>query len=222
MHVDERRDPDSPRRSGRRSPRCACTLPPSATRGWPRSWTPPTRTTRLKARWHVAQVNADRLDMSDHSWVHLQIVLNRALHLFRLLPPPRREVRDGGHLRHARRRRRGGDRRRLPAARSRHVDPPHRPRGLQPLPRPAAPRPPAGGLRRARAHGDRERDRARDHRPPQRRPPAHARSRCRAGGGRAGHGARPLARRDRAAAEHARASRPRRSTRCASSTASAS
>src|SRR5262245_31344608 len=35
----------------------------------------------LKARWHVAQVNADRLDMSDHSWVHLQIVLNRALHL---------------------------------------------------------------------------------------------------------------------------------------------
>ncbi len=41
--------------------------------------------TALKARWHVAQVNADRLDMSDHSWVHLQIVLNRALHLFRLL-----------------------------------------------------------------------------------------------------------------------------------------
>jgi metal-dependent HD superfamily phosphatase/phosphodiesterase len=41
--------------------------------------------TPLKARWHVAQVNAERLDMSDHSWVHLQIVLNRALHLFRLL-----------------------------------------------------------------------------------------------------------------------------------------
>jgi uncharacterized protein len=40
---------------------------------------------QLKARWHVAQVNAERLDMSDHSWVHLQIVLNRALHLFRLL-----------------------------------------------------------------------------------------------------------------------------------------
>ena len=39
---------------------------------------------QLKARWHVAQINADRLDMSDHSWVHLQIVLNRALHLFRL------------------------------------------------------------------------------------------------------------------------------------------
>jgi metal-dependent HD superfamily phosphatase/phosphodiesterase len=41
--------------------------------------------TALKARWHVSQINADRLDMSDHSWVHLQIVLNRALHLFRLL-----------------------------------------------------------------------------------------------------------------------------------------
>ena len=41
--------------------------------------------TALKARWHVAQINADRLDMSDHSWVHLQIVLNIALRLFRLL-----------------------------------------------------------------------------------------------------------------------------------------
>ncbi|HET6548192.1 MAG TPA: HD domain-containing protein [Solirubrobacter sp.] len=41
--------------------------------------------TALKARWHVQQVNAQRLDMNDHSWVHLQIVLNRALHLFRLL-----------------------------------------------------------------------------------------------------------------------------------------
>jgi metal-dependent HD superfamily phosphatase/phosphodiesterase len=40
---------------------------------------------RLKARWHAAQVTAERLGMSDHSWVHLQIVLNRALRLFRLL-----------------------------------------------------------------------------------------------------------------------------------------
>src|SRR5829696_8070020 len=39
----------------------------------------------LKARWHAAQVTAQRLDMNDHSWVHLQIVLNRALQLFRLL-----------------------------------------------------------------------------------------------------------------------------------------
>src|SRR3954452_4982916 len=40
---------------------------------------------QFKARWHVQQVTAQRLDMNDHSWVHLQIVLNRALHLFRLL-----------------------------------------------------------------------------------------------------------------------------------------
>jgi uncharacterized protein len=41
--------------------------------------------TQLKARWHAAQVTAERLGMSDHSWVHLQIVLNGALRLFRLL-----------------------------------------------------------------------------------------------------------------------------------------
>ena len=39
----------------------------------------------LKARWLAQQVTAERLEMSDHSWVHLQIVLNRALHMFRLL-----------------------------------------------------------------------------------------------------------------------------------------
>ena len=40
---------------------------------------------QLKAWWHVAQVNADRLGMSDHSWVHIQIVVNIALRLLRLL-----------------------------------------------------------------------------------------------------------------------------------------
>ena len=40
---------------------------------------------QLKARWHVEQVTAERLGMSDHSWVHLRIVLNIALRLFRLL-----------------------------------------------------------------------------------------------------------------------------------------
>src|SRR4051812_17784820 len=40
---------------------------------------------KLKGRWLAQQITADRLEMSDHSWVHLQIVLNRALHLFRLL-----------------------------------------------------------------------------------------------------------------------------------------
>ena len=40
---------------------------------------------RLKAWWHMQQVTADRLGMSDHSWVHVRIVLNIALRLFRLL-----------------------------------------------------------------------------------------------------------------------------------------
>ena len=40
---------------------------------------------RLHAWWYMQQVNADRRDMSDHSWVHIQIVVNIALRLFRLL-----------------------------------------------------------------------------------------------------------------------------------------
>ncbi len=41
--------------------------------------------TRLKALWVAQQTTAERLGMSDHSWVHLQIVLNVALRIFRLL-----------------------------------------------------------------------------------------------------------------------------------------
>jgi uncharacterized protein len=40
---------------------------------------------RLKAWWHMQQVTAERLGMSDHSWVHIRIVVNIALRLFRLL-----------------------------------------------------------------------------------------------------------------------------------------
>jgi uncharacterized protein len=40
---------------------------------------------QVKAWWHVAQTNATRLGMSDHGWVHIQIVTNIALRLFRLL-----------------------------------------------------------------------------------------------------------------------------------------
>jgi uncharacterized protein len=40
---------------------------------------------RLHAWWYMQQVNADRRDMSDHSWVHIQIVANISLRLFRLL-----------------------------------------------------------------------------------------------------------------------------------------
>src|ERR671922_863035 len=40
---------------------------------------------RLHGWWHMQQVNADRPDMSDQSWVHIQIVVHIALRLFRLL-----------------------------------------------------------------------------------------------------------------------------------------
>jgi uncharacterized protein len=39
----------------------------------------------LKAWWHTAAINAERLEMSDHSWVHIQIVTNISLRLARLL-----------------------------------------------------------------------------------------------------------------------------------------
>ncbi len=40
---------------------------------------------RIRSWWYMAQVHAERLGMSDHSWVHMQIVLNIALRLSRLL-----------------------------------------------------------------------------------------------------------------------------------------
>src|SRR5438093_7167236 len=41
---------------------------------------------QLKAWWHVANVNAVvRLEINDHSWVHIQIVTNIALKLLRQL-----------------------------------------------------------------------------------------------------------------------------------------
>jgi metal-dependent HD superfamily phosphatase/phosphodiesterase len=48
---------------------------------------------RLKGWWRGQDVTANRLGMSDHSWVHVQIVLNIALRLARLLA--RREVEPG-------------------------------------------------------------------------------------------------------------------------------
>jgi metal-dependent HD superfamily phosphatase/phosphodiesterase len=39
----------------------------------------------LRAWWHMAQVTSERRGMSDHSWVHVQIVLNIGLRLLRLL-----------------------------------------------------------------------------------------------------------------------------------------
>ena len=50
---------------------------------------------RLRGWWHMQQVNAERLGMSDHSWVHVRIVLNIALRLFRLLSRGGRRAGDG-------------------------------------------------------------------------------------------------------------------------------
>src|SRR4030095_16431717 len=44
------------------------------------------RDDQLKAWWHVANVNAvARLEINDHSWVHIQIVANIALKILRQL-----------------------------------------------------------------------------------------------------------------------------------------
>ncbi|MGH2924330.1 MAG: HD domain-containing protein [Solirubrobacterales bacterium] len=40
---------------------------------------------RVRAWWYLAQLTSQRLGMSDHSWVHVQVVLNIALRLLRLL-----------------------------------------------------------------------------------------------------------------------------------------
>jgi metal-dependent HD superfamily phosphatase/phosphodiesterase len=40
---------------------------------------------QLRAWWHMQHVNANRLGMSDHSWVHIQIVVNIGLRILRLL-----------------------------------------------------------------------------------------------------------------------------------------
>ena len=40
---------------------------------------------QVRAWWYMTQVHAERLGMSDHSWVHMQIVLNISLRILRLL-----------------------------------------------------------------------------------------------------------------------------------------
>ena len=149
--------------------------------------------TQLKARWLAQQTTAERLGMSDHSWVHLQIVLNMALRLFRMLrkhgvksaierdyamnPSDAEVIIAGACLLHD-------------LGMSIHrVD--HEAFSLF-LAADSLDRACSTGLRGARAHDRLVGDPARDHRPPQRRAPAHARGRDRARGRRARHGARPL------------------------------
>jgi uncharacterized protein len=40
---------------------------------------------QVRAWWHVQQVTADRMAMSDHSWIHIRVVANIALRILRLL-----------------------------------------------------------------------------------------------------------------------------------------
>src|SRR2546421_575633 len=39
----------------------------------------------VKAWWHMAGITAQRIGLTDHSWVHIQIVMNISLRLARLL-----------------------------------------------------------------------------------------------------------------------------------------
>ena len=62
---------------------------------------------QLKAWWHVANVNAvARMEINDHSWVHIQIVTNIALKLLRQLTKHHVEPAVVARLRHDARRRR--------------------------------------------------------------------------------------------------------------------
>ena len=153
------------------------------------------RDTSLKALWHAANVNAvTRLQINDHSWVHIQIVTNIGLKLLRELR--RAGVEPGmvsdygmrqedaevvvvlGCLTHC-----------LGMAIHRNG-----PRGDEPLPgRRPAPAPARGALRGARAHHRPGRGAADDHLAPLRRPAALGRGRRRARGRRARHGQGPLA-----------------------------
>ena len=83
---------------------------------------------QLKGWWHVSNVNAVvRLEINDHSWVHIQIVANIALKLLRQLTKHRRRaVARRATTGMQARGRRGRRRARRAAALHRDVDPPAR------------------------------------------------------------------------------------------------
>ena len=142
--IDERSRSRSPRRPSarpasrppRRSRGCGSTSPCAATAKLRTVIERVNHDDQLKGWWHVANVNAvARIEINDHSWVHIQIVTNIALKLLRQLTKHGVEpamVTDYGMARGGRRgRRRAGGADPL----HRHVGAPPRPRGLQPLPR---------------------------------------------------------------------------------------
>ncbi len=70
---------------GSRSPRHRCTRRRAATASWSGSSTRSTPTSGYGPGGTWRRSPRERLGMSDHSWVHVQVVLNIALRLLRLL-----------------------------------------------------------------------------------------------------------------------------------------
>ena len=179
--------------------------------------------TQLKARWHAAA--GDRR-APRHERPLVGPPADRAQPRAAPVPaaaPARREVVDRDRLRDVADDAEVVIARRLPAARPRHVDPPRRPRGVQPVPR----RRPASTTLLADVYEEPERTIVASemmhaiigHRKGG--AAADARGRRRARGRRARHGARPLARGVRdAACRTSTRSRRRRSTRSGSCRAS--
>ena len=150
---------------------------------------------QVKGWWHVANVNAVvRMQINDHSWVHIQIVTNIALKLLRQLTKHGVEPNLVSRLRHDERRRGGRRRpRRAPPLR-RDGRASGGSRGLLPLPRRAEDaRAARRALRRARPHRDHVGGAAGDHEPPRLRQAADDRGGHRARRRRARHGEGPLA-----------------------------
>ena len=75
----------APVRSRRRSSKAQVHAPTRGNRKLERFLDAVNADERVRAWWYMAQINSERLGMSDHSWVHVQVVLNIALRLLRLL-----------------------------------------------------------------------------------------------------------------------------------------
>ena len=170
---------------------------------------------RLRGWWHMQHVFANRLGMSDHSWVHVRVVLNIALRLSRLLF--KRGVEPAMVADHLMREH---DAEVVIAAGCLFHDTgmsihrtDHEAYSLF-LAADRLPGSARGHLSRARAHRGGRGGPARDHRPPPPRRPDHGRGRDRARGGRARPGPGTLAgARSRTAAPTSTRSRRRPSTR---------
>ena len=121
-------------RPPRRSPRRTSTRRPAATASSRSSSRPSTPTSGCGAWWYMAQVTSERLgDVGPLLGPRPGGAQHRAA-AAAAARQGRDRAGDGRRPRDEAARRRGRGRRRRAASRRRHVDPPRRPRGLQPLP----------------------------------------------------------------------------------------